>query len=186
MCYLSIVVVSRAVLLLHVLPTSREEGQRVEVLMWGLFAAGHQLALVEQIRCVAAATGSKLHSQHWLLHKGHSTGFNIILHKLDKTDHSIHLLAVFTVTAYVLFDNSLKNVIKTGIRNTGNKGDGIKKNIYFFEMRAHGSCLVLNLKSHSKQFIKHSHKTISIHFTHFMHCLTSILNWRKSAAAQCM
>lgn len=82
-CYLSIVVVSRAVLLLHVLPTSREEGQRVEVLMWGLFAAGHQLALVEQIRCVAAASGSKLQSQHWLLHKGHSTGF--ILFDTDLT-----------------------------------------------------------------------------------------------------
>lgn len=77
MGYLSIVVVSCAVLLLHILPTSREEGQRVEVLMRGLFAAGHQLALVEQLRRVAAATGSKLQSQHWLLHKGHSTGSDL-------------------------------------------------------------------------------------------------------------
>lgn len=47
--YLSIVVVGRAVLLLHVLTTSREEGQGVEVLMRRLLAAGHQLALVEKL-----------------------------------------------------------------------------------------------------------------------------------------
>ena len=72
--YLSVVVVGRAVLLLDILPTGREKGQRVEVLMGRLLATGHQLALVKQLRCIAAAAGSKLHSQHWLLHKGHLTG----------------------------------------------------------------------------------------------------------------
>lgn len=54
---LSVVVVGSAVLLLHVFSSGREEGQGVEVLVGGLLPAGHQLSIVEQLGCVAAAAG---------------------------------------------------------------------------------------------------------------------------------
>lgn len=47
--HLGVVVVRRAVLLLHILASRGEEGQRVEVLVRGLLPTGHQLALVEQV-----------------------------------------------------------------------------------------------------------------------------------------
>lgn len=50
--YLSVVVEGGAVLLLDILSSSSEKGQGVKVLVGRLFAAGHQLSLVEQLRRV--------------------------------------------------------------------------------------------------------------------------------------
>ena len=46
---LGVVVVCGAVLLLDVLSTGREEGERVKVFMGWLLSAGHQLPVVEQL-----------------------------------------------------------------------------------------------------------------------------------------
>lgn len=45
--YLSVVVVSSAVLILHVLSSGCEEGQWVEVLMRGLLPTCHQLSIIK-------------------------------------------------------------------------------------------------------------------------------------------
>ena len=46
---LSVVVVRGAVLLLDVLSTGGEEGERVEVFVGGLLPTGHQLPIIEQL-----------------------------------------------------------------------------------------------------------------------------------------
>lgn len=47
--YLGIVVVSSAVLILHVFASGCEEGQWVEVLMRGLLPTCHQLPIIKQL-----------------------------------------------------------------------------------------------------------------------------------------